>query len=73
MMITLTTKEFINMLDSDYDRIETSNVISDSGVEVNGDDLFEFMYTEIDSNEKTVAQVFQVENVSNYINELRGL
>lgn len=72
-MITLTTKEFINMLDSDYDRIETSNVISDSGVEVNGDDLFEFMYTEIDSNEKTVAQVFQVENVSNYINELGAL
>jgi len=72
-MKTLTTQQFINMLDSNFGTIEKSDIVSDSGVKVNGDDLFEFMYEEIDSNEKTVAEVFQVENVSGYINSLGAL
>lgn len=73
IMKNLTVLQFLNALDSNYSMVENSNVISDSGVAVNGDDLFEFMHIEIDADEKTSAQVFQIENVSNYINKLGAL
>lgn len=69
----LTTQEFIDNLDSNYSLVECSDIISNSGASVNGDDLYEFMYTEIDLNEKTVADVFKVENVSNYIDQMIGM
>lgn len=71
--MSLTAQEFIDNLDYDYSIVENSNVISDSGASVNGDDLHEFMFTEIDSNEKTLADVFKVENVSGYIDKMVGV
>lgn len=70
--MNLTPEQFIENLDADYSLIESSDVVSISGSSVNGDDLHEFMYTEIDNGEKTVADVFKVENVSGYIDQLAG-
>ncbi len=72
-MKNLTAQQFLNALDTNYSLVEKANVISDSGVAVNGDDLFEFMHIEIDAQEKTTEQVFQVGNVSDYINKLTKL
>jgi precorrin-6B methylase 2 len=70
--MNLTPEQFIENLDADYSLIENSDIVSVSGNSVNGDDLHEFMYTEIDNGEKIVAEVFTVENVSGYIDQLAG-
>ena len=69
----LNPSEFIENLEENFETIESGTVKSESGNVVGGDDLFEFMYKEIDLGEKTVAEVFLVENVNGYIDQLSGL